>query len=40
MRKSEELKNMVTEKYAEVALTGSSCCGTDCGCAEKCKLHR
>jgi len=35
MRKSEELKNIVTEKYAEVALNGGSCCGPDCGCAEE-----
>ena len=34
MKNSKELKNIVTEKYQEVALTGSSCCGSDCGCGD------
>jgi ubiquinone/menaquinone biosynthesis C-methylase UbiE len=35
MSNSEELKNIVTAKYTEVALNGGSCCSTECGCAEE-----
>ena len=34
MRTSEELKNLVKKKYGQVAESGSSCCGTECGCID------
>ena len=35
MQNSEKLKNLVTEKYTDVALQGGSCCGPDGGCADE-----
>ena len=34
MKNSQNLKHIVKEKYSKVAETGSSCCGTECGCID------
>ena len=34
MKKSEDLKQVVKQKYSEVVTSNSSCCSSDCGCID------
>jgi ubiquinone/menaquinone biosynthesis C-methylase UbiE len=38
MKKPEDLKQVVKQKYSEVATTDSSCCSSDCGCIDDIKF--